>query len=57
MKQYTRKLSTLFAFFLALTCPTMRAQVQNMIVYKANGTAVRFEVESIDSVAFEQIPK
>ena len=49
-----RKFVTLL---LTLTLFTATAQVQNMVVYKADGTTVRFDVEGVDSVAFEQIPK
>ena len=49
-----RKFVTLLLVLMALTT---RAQVQNMVVYKADGTAVRFDVEGVDSVAFELVPK
>ena len=45
------------SLLLALLALTARAQVQNMIVYKADGTTIRIDVEGIDSVAFEQISK
>lgn len=49
------KIITTFLF--ALVAFSLKAQVQNMIVYKADGTAVRYEVEDIDSVDFELVPK
>ena len=48
---------TITTLLLALIVLAAKAQVQNMIVYKADGTAVRFDVETVDSVAFEQVPK
>ena len=54
MKHDMRPIASLLLVLLALTA---RAQVQNMIVYKADGTAIRIDVEGIDSVAFEQISK
>ena len=48
---------TLTTLLFALTLLSAKAQVQNMIVYKADGSAVRFDVETVDSIAFEQVPK
>ena len=48
---------TLTTLVLALTLLSAKAQVQNMIVYKADGSAVRIDIETVDSVAFEQVPK
>ena len=44
-------------FFLALTALSAGAQVRNMTVYKADGTTVRYDVEGVDSIAFDEIPK
>lgn len=49
------KANVLFLFFLAAI--GVKAQVQNMIVYKADGSSVRYEIEDVDSIAFLQIPK
>ena len=49
------KANILFLFFLAAI--GVKAQVQNMIVYKADGSSVRYDVEDVDSIAFQQIPK
>ena len=34
-----------------------RAQVQNIVVHKADGTALRLDVQGIDSITFEEVPK
>lgn len=34
-----------------------KAQVQNMIVYKCDGTTIRCDVETVDSIAFKAVPK
>lgn len=47
----------LIALFLALIAFSAKAQVQNMVVHKADGTAIRFDVEGVDSITFEQIDK
>ena len=49
-----RNLVTLFLAFISFSA---KAQVQNMVVHKADGTAIRFEVEGVDSITFEQIDK
>ena len=47
----------LVTLFLALISFSAKAQVQNMVVHKADGTAIRFDVEGVDSITFEQIDK
>lgn len=47
----------LVTLFLALIAFSAKAQVQNMVVHKADGTAIRFDVEGVDSITFEQIDK
>ena len=47
----------IFTLLFALTALVLNAQVQNIVVYKADGTAVRYDVSGIDSIAFEQVPK
>ena len=49
-----RVLTTLL---LSLAILAAKAQVQNMVVYKADGTTYRINVEAVDSVAFEEVPK
>jgi len=49
-----RAITTLFFALVALSA---KAQVQNMIVYKADGSVVRIDVEGVDSIAFEAVPK
>ena len=34
-----------------------KAQVQNMIVYRSDGSTIRCDVETVDSVVFEAVPK
>lgn len=48
---------SIFTLFFALVALMLNAQVQNIVVCKSDGTTVRFDVSSIDSIAFEQIPK
>lgn len=45
----------LFLFFLLAT--SVRAQVQNMNIHKADGSTLSIEVNQIDSVSFSSIPK
>ena len=47
----------LITLFLALIAFSAKAQVQNMVVHKTDGTAIRFDVEGVDSITFEQIDK
>ena len=49
-----RAITTLFFALVALSA---KAQVQNMIVYKADGSVVRIDVEGVDSIGFEAVPK
>ena len=37
--------------------PFLHAQVQNMVIHKAGGGKLRLEVEGVDSIAFENVPK
>lgn len=47
----------LVTLFLALISFSAKAQVQNMVVHKADGTCIRYDVEGVDSITFEQITK
>ena len=49
-----KKLATLF---LAVSAFTAYAQVQNIVVYKDDGSITRIDVENVDSIAFETVPK
>lgn len=49
-----KKLATLF---LAVSAFTAYAQVQNIVVYKDDGSITRIDVENVDSIAFEAVPK
>ena len=49
-----RILTTLLLFSLATLA--VKAQVQNMVVHKADGSIVRYDVAGVDST-FEQSPK
>lgn len=49
-----KKLATLF---LAVSAFTAYAQVQNIVVYKDDGSITRIDVENVDSIAFEMVPK
>lgn len=42
---------------LLLTALFASAQVQNMVVYRNDGSAQHFDVKEVDSVGFEQVPK
>lgn len=44
-------------FLFALAALTAKAQVENMVVYKADGSTIRIDVSGVDSVAFEQVAK
>ena len=48
---------TIATLLLALAVLAAKGQVQNIVVYKANGSSVRYNVEGVDSIVFEQIPK
>ena len=50
MKRITTLLLLLTALFAS-------AQVQNMVVYRSDGSAQHFDVKEVDSVGFEQVPK
>ena len=47
----------LTTLLLSLTVLAAKAQVQNMVVHKADGSVVSYNVESVDSITFEEIPK
>jgi mannan endo-1,4-beta-mannosidase len=53
--------NALQAFFgglaMLLFSQSAQAQVQNMIVHRTDGTKVMFNVEQVDSVTFEEIPR
>ncbi|MBQ9293429.1 MAG: hypothetical protein IJ219_00690 [Bacteroidaceae bacterium] len=49
-----KNLSLLIFAIMALAS---KAQVQNMIVYRCDGSTIRCDVETVDSVAFEAVPK
>ncbi len=49
-----KNLSLLIFAIMALAS---KAQVQNMIVYRSDGSTIRCDVETVDSVAFEAVPK
>lgn len=57
MKNFKLSAFILFSLFAFLWSSILRAQVQNMIIYKADGTAIRLDVEGIDSIGFKQVPK
>ena len=48
---------TLTTLILSLAVLATKAQVQNMVVHKADGSLVRYNVEIVDSITFEEIPK
>lgn len=48
---------TLTTLILSMAVLATKAQVQNMVVHKADGSVVRYNVESVDSITFEEIPK
>ena len=45
------------AFLLAFLALSARAQVQTMVVHKADGSTIRYDVQGVDSISFEEIPK
>ncbi len=53
----TFRLRTIATLLPALIVLAAKGQVQNIVVYKADGSSVRYKVESVDSIVFEQIPK
>ena len=57
MKNFKLSAFILFSLFAFLWSSILRAQVQNMIIYKTDGTAIRLDVEGIDSIGFKQVPK
>ncbi len=48
---------TFTTILLSLALLSAKGQVQNMAIYKADGSVVRIDIGTVDSVAFEQVPK
>ena len=48
---------TIITFLLALTVLAVKSQVRNMVVHKADGSTIRIDVECVDSIDFEEVPK